>query len=171
VRRVSEGRLDTLLERIVSDDVRVAARCNGPGLRDPNAECAIALFPSKVSEVWEALMNPSRDTAHVWPKAFSNIRIQDANTFLCAENAMNAQARESVCHGKNCIVAQKVDNVKIFSFRGAKFRHPNHRIGAHPPLARITPYPTGRLFWGALSQALRAKLRSHRSSGTFCNSV
>ena len=26
-------------------------------------------------------------TAHVRPKAFSNIRIQDPNTFLCAENA------------------------------------------------------------------------------------
>ena len=25
------------------------------------------------------------DTAHVRPKAFSNIRIQDPNTFLCAE--------------------------------------------------------------------------------------
>ena len=32
--------------------------------------------------------------------------------------------------------------------------------------ARIRPYPTGRLFWVALSQALRAWLRSHRPSGT-----
>jgi hypothetical protein len=32
---------------------------------------------------------------------------------------------------------------------------------------RIRPYPTGRLFWVALSQALRARLRSHRPSGTF----
>ena len=38
------------------------------------------------------------DKAHVRPKAFSNIRIQDKNTFHCAENAMNVQARESVCH-------------------------------------------------------------------------
>ena len=28
--RVSYGRLNTLLERFVSDDVRPAARCNGP---------------------------------------------------------------------------------------------------------------------------------------------
>jgi hypothetical protein len=32
--------------------------------------------------------------------------------------------------------------------------------------ARIRPYPTGRLFWVALAQALRARLRSHRPSGT-----
>ena len=54
------GALDTLLERFVSDDVRAAARCHGPCLRDTNAECAIALLPSKVSEVWKGLMNPSR---------------------------------------------------------------------------------------------------------------
>jgi hypothetical protein len=36
-----------------------------------------------------------------------------------------------------------------------------------PTLARITPYPTGRLFWVGLAQALRARLRSHRPSGTF----
>jgi hypothetical protein len=29
-------------------------------LRDTNAECTIALLPSKVSKVWIALMNPSR---------------------------------------------------------------------------------------------------------------
>ena len=29
-------------------------------LRDANAECTIALLPSKVSKVWKALMNPSR---------------------------------------------------------------------------------------------------------------
>ena len=33
------------------------------------------------------------DTAYVRPKAFSKIRIKDRNTFLCAENAMNIQAR------------------------------------------------------------------------------
>jgi hypothetical protein len=31
---------------------------------------------------------------------------------------------------------------------------------------RIRPYPTGRLFWVAMSEALRARLRSHRCSGT-----
>ena len=29
-------------------------------LRVTNAECAIALLPSKVAEVWKGLMNPSR---------------------------------------------------------------------------------------------------------------
>ena len=29
-------------------------------LRDTNAECAIALLPSKVSELWQGLMNSSR---------------------------------------------------------------------------------------------------------------
>src|SRR5271157_3734694 len=34
-----------------------------------------------------------------------------------------------------------------------------------PGASFITPYPTGRLFGAALSQALRAGLRSHRPSG------
>ena len=36
-------------------------------------------------------------------------------------------------------------------------------------LRPIIPYPTGRFFRGTLSQALRARLRSHRPSGTFRN--
>jgi hypothetical protein len=51
-----------------------------------------------------------------------------------------------------------------FSFSYSKLRHSNHRIGAHT--ARIRPYPTGRLFWVALFQALRARLRSCCPSGT-----
>jgi hypothetical protein len=31
-------------------------------LRDPNAECAKALLPSEISEIWKGLMNPSRYT-------------------------------------------------------------------------------------------------------------
>src|SRR5580700_8204126 len=71
------------------------------------------------------------DTAHVRPKAFSNIRIQDPNTFLCAENAMNVQAGESVCHGKK--LYRRPENIqhKFFQFSYSKFRHCNHRIGAH----------------------------------------
>ena len=46
-------------------------------LRDTDAERAIALLPML------------SDTAQVRPKAFSNIRIQDRNTLLGAENAMN----------------------------------------------------------------------------------
>ena len=38
-------------------------------------------------------------------------------------------------------------------------------IGAHTCANHTVP--TGRLFWVALSQALRARLRSHRPSGTF----
>src|ERR1700675_579846 len=86
------------------------------------------------------------DTAHVRPKALSNIRIQDPNTFLCAENAMNVQARESVCHGKNCIVAQKSYNINVFSFRIPNFRHSNHRIGAHTCTNQTVPY--GTALWG-----------------------
>ena len=33
-------------------------------------------------------------------------------------------------------------------------------------LGLIIPYPTGRFFRGVLFQALRARLRSHRPSGT-----
>jgi hypothetical protein len=56
------------------------------------------------------------DTAHVRPKAFSNIRIQDQNTFLCAENAMNVQARESVCHGKKLYRGSEIIQHKMFTF-------------------------------------------------------
>ncbi len=90
-------------------------------LRDTNAECAIALLPSKVSEVWKGLMNPSR----------------------------------------------KSYNINVFSFRIRNFVTPIIESVRTP--ARITPYPTGRLFGVALSQALRARLRSHRPSGTFRN--
>src|SRR5271166_1396666 len=86
------------------------------------------------------------DTAHVRPKAFSNIRIQDPNTFLCAENAMNVQARESVCHGKNCIVGQKPYNINVLSFLILNSVTPIIQSVRTP--ARITPYPTGRLFGG-----------------------
>jgi hypothetical protein len=37
------------------------------------------------------------------------------------------------------------------------------------PWYPIIPYPTGRLFWVAFFQALRARLRSYRPSGTIRN--
>ena len=45
-----------------------------------------------------------------------------------------------------------------------RFRAPADSI--RRPSYWITPYPTGRLFWVAFFQALRARLRSHRPSGT-----
>jgi hypothetical protein len=39
-----------------------------------------------------------RDTAHVWPKTFPYIRIQDWHPLLRAKNAMNVYAGERVCH-------------------------------------------------------------------------
>src|ERR1700686_5779432 len=107
------------------------------------------------------------DTAHVRPKAFSNIRIQDPNTFLCAENAMNVQAGESVCHGKKLYRRPEIIQHKFFQFSYSKCRHSNHRIGAHTCTNHTVPY--GTAFGVALSQALRARLRSHRPSGTFRN--
>src|SRR5271165_1487428 len=95
------------------------------------------------------------------------LNLRDPNTFLCAENAMNVQARERVCHGKNCIVGEKPYNINVLSFRIRNFITPIIESVRTP--ARITPYPTGRLFGVALSQALRARLRSHRPSGTFRN--
>jgi hypothetical protein len=93
----------------------------------------------------------------VRPKAFSNIRIQDRNTFLCAENAMNVQAREGVCHEANYILDSKRHNINC----GRYFAREQVGLGIEPVRtpAPITPYPTGRLVWGALSQALRARLR------------
>ena len=68
---------------------------------------------------------------------------------------------------RNCSVGQKSYNIKFFSFCIRNFVTPI--IESVPKPARITPYPTGRLFGAALSQALRARLRSHRPSGTFRN--
>src|SRR5271165_4721681 len=107
------------------------------------------------------------DTAHVRPKAFSNIRIQDPNTFLCAEKRNECSGTRKFCYGKNCIVGQKAYNINVFSFSVQNSVTPIIESVRTP--ARITPYPTGRLFGVALSQALRARLRSHRPSGTFRN--
>src|SRR6202043_508016 len=85
------------------------------------------------------------DTAHVRPKAFSNIRIQDPNTFLCAENAMNVQARESVCHGKKLYRRPEIIQHKLFQFSYSKCRHSNHRIGAHTCANQTVPYGTALL--------------------------
>jgi len=52
----------------------------------------------------------------------------------------------------------------VFTSEAASFQYCN-RIEARTP-ARIRPFPTGRLFWGGDSQALRARLRSHCPSGT-----
>ena len=45
VGRVSLGRLSTLVQRFVSDDVRAAAQSNGACPRDTEAEHAIATLP------------------------------------------------------------------------------------------------------------------------------
>jgi hypothetical protein len=47
VRRVALGRLNTLLKRFVSDDVRAAAPSNGPCLRETDAEYAIVRCQAK----------------------------------------------------------------------------------------------------------------------------
>ena len=39
-----------------------------------------------------------RDTAHVSPKTFADIRIQDWHPLLCAKNTMNVYAGKGVCH-------------------------------------------------------------------------
>jgi hypothetical protein len=54
-------------------------------------------------------------------------------------------------------------DLTFFSFRIRNFVIPIVESARTP--VRITPYPTGRLFCGALSQALRARLRSHRPFG------
>jgi hypothetical protein len=47
----------------------------------------------------------------------------------------------------------------VFTSETSSFRYGNYPIEVRTP-ARIRPYPTGRLFWGGDSQALRARLRS-----------
>jgi len=70
-----------------------------------------------------------------------HIRIQDRNTFLRAENAMNVQAREGVCHGKNCIVGAKWHNINLKRFTAAR-----SRIGALTDTDHTVPY--GTALWG-----------------------
>src|ERR1700722_4413080 len=53
----------------------------------------------------------------------------------------------------------------VFTSETSSFQYCNHPIEVRTP-SRIRPYPTGRLFWDGDSQALRARLRSHRPSGT-----
>jgi len=94
-------------------------------------------------------------SAQVRPKAFSNIRIQEPNTFLCAENAMNAQAREGVCHGKEFHRRPESYNINCFSFV-LEFCHPNYRIGAPTCANHTVPYGTallGGAFPGTSCQA------------------
>src|SRR5271156_6449696 len=94
-------------------------------------------------------------SAQVRPKAFSNIRIQEPNTFLGAENAMNAQAREGVCHGKEFHPRPESYNINCFSFV-LEFRHPNYRIGAPTCAHHTVPYGTallGGAFPGTSCQA------------------
>src|SRR5580693_6265970 len=97
-------RLYAFLERLVSDDVRAGARCNGTF----SETCEIPRLNAKKS-----LMNPSQ---------------------------------------------------YFFSYRILNFVTPIIESVRTP--AGITPYPTGRPSFGAASQALRARLRSHRPSGT-----
>ena len=47
---------------------------------------------------------------------------------------------------RNCIVGQKIYNINVFSFDNRNFVTPIIESVRKP--ARITPYPTGRLFWG-----------------------
>ena len=54
-----------------------------------------------VSYAANAFRNDSillRDTAHVGPKPFPDVRIQDWHPLLCAKNTMNVYAGERVCH-------------------------------------------------------------------------
>ena len=74
------------------------------------------------------------------------LEYQESNTFLRAENAMNVQARESVCHGKKLYRPPESYNINVLSFLIRNFRHPNHRIGAHTRANHTVP--TGRLFSG-----------------------
>src|SRR3984893_5219993 len=47
---------------------------------------------------------------------------------------------------RNCIVGQKPYNINFFSFRARNFVTPIIELVRTPE--RITPYPTGRFFWG-----------------------
>jgi hypothetical protein len=99
--------------------------------------------------------------AHLRPKAFSNIRIQDLNTFLCVENEcsgmrVNGNSMTQTilralrlpigywlsakrCPGKK-LYRRSETNINIFS----SF-HSNYRIGAHTCPNHTVPYGTALL--------------------------
>ena len=60
---------------------------------------------------------------------------------------MNVQARESVCHGKKLYRRSEIIQHKSFYVSCSKFRHSNHRIGAHTCANHTVPYGTALLGW------------------------
>jgi len=68
----------------------------------------------------------------------------------------------------DCIQDRKVNNIHLIRLNYPRTPRPVIKSVCTP--APIIPYPTGRLVWGALSQALGARLRSCSPSGTFAGS-
>jgi hypothetical protein len=75
---------------------------------------------------------------------------------------------EGVCDGKKLYRKPEKIKHKFFKFCIPKFRHSNHRIGAHTCANHTVPYGTALLGWRC-PRHFRARLRSHRPSGTFRN--
>jgi hypothetical protein len=68
----------------------------------------------------------------------------------------------------DCIQDRKVNNINLT--RSDYPRTPQPFFQSVCAAAPIIPYPTGRLVWGALSQALGARLRSCSPSGAIAGS-
>jgi hypothetical protein len=98
----------------------------------------------------------------LYVKAFSNIRIQDRNRFLCAENAMNIQAREGVRHGANCILDKNAQHKFSTFFFSAITSGQSSNRSAQPHRSHRTLRDGS--FGGALSQALRARSPSQTTA-------
>ena len=71
------------------------------------------------------------------------LHLRDTNA-SCAIALLPSKVSED--SERNCIVGQKSYNIDVFSFRARNFVTPIIESVRTPE--RITPYPTGRFFWG-----------------------
>ena len=91
VRRVSLGRLNTLLEGLVSDDVRAAARSNGACLRDTDAEYGIARCQAKFQRFGNHELYPPYRKA-LWGGAVQALRARLPSCCPSGTNTFRAKA-------------------------------------------------------------------------------
>jgi hypothetical protein len=114
VRRVSLGRLNTLLERFVSDDVRAAAQSNGAYLRDTDAECAIARcqFILLSDTAFEISFHSSNRCAHL--QSYRTLREGSFGEAL--SQALRARLRSALPLGRNKFRAEVLIKLALMGF-------------------------------------------------------
>jgi hypothetical protein len=148
----------------------IAAVYTPPAVRSPELCAAVEISDQLISELETAaeyvfgvpMYNFSVPAGF---KAYIDQIVLPGRTYTIDESGCKRGLWElPSCLGKNCIVGAKYHNITFKSFTNER----SHRIGAHTATDHTVPY--GTALWGvALYQALRARLRSYRPSGTFRN--